>query len=241
MQDIQKKSVIGRVEFDFPFFECLHFFDRRSVSSLGATAQKGDERLTAEEVFSMTKQVFDAGSFMEVDLVSGSIFSKGRDRLALVSLDILKFLPESEALHQAAAEWGRRHGRLLSEQLKKDAGPDDAGMETLSGHLGGTLAAFGMGRLRVEIRGDAMLFRTEMENNDESAQGTWTLLGGFLSGYLSGLTGLPFAVLDLGPISQGRLFWAGNPKTAVAVQSRLDAGSAPFAAVDEAATGGLSC
>ncbi len=186
----------------------------------------------------MSKPVFDAGSFLEVNLESGTISSKGKDRLALVSLDILSFLPSGDAVYGAAQEWGKRHGMLLADELGRE---DDAGVETLSAHLGGTVAALGMGRLRVEFRGDAMLFRVESSFASDSSEGVFTLFGGFLSGYLSALTGLPFQVLNLGGVSGGNLFWAGNPETAAAVRNRLNAGVAPFAAMDEAATRGLPC
>jgi hypothetical protein len=186
----------------------------------------------------MNKPVFDANSFVEIDLSSGSISSQGNDRLALISTDILKMLPPSESLHQAATEWGKRHGIRLGDRLEADN--NDAGVEALSQHLGGTLAALGMGRVRVEIRRDALMFRTSLNMDDPASGGQWAMLAGFLSGYLTGLTGLPFAVLDLGNQAADRLFWAGNPETARVVESRIDDGSDPLAVVDAAMTGGLA-
>lgn len=186
----------------------------------------------------MTKPVFDAGSFLSVNLTDGAIFSRENERLALVSTEILKMLPPSESVFQAAAAWGTKHGIGLGEQLT--TGDADPGVEALAEHLGGTLAALGMGRVQVEIRGDALMFRT-IEDADGSLSGMYTLLQGFLSGYLTALTGNPFTVLDLGPSGSDHLFWALSPDAAEVAQAQIERGDDPLLVIDTAMTRRAAC
>ena len=188
----------------------------------------------------MSKPVFDAGSFVEVNLSEGTISSCEKDRLALISADILKILPPSDALHRAAADWGRCHGAGLDRRLQSDEA--EAGIEALAEHLGGTLATLGLGSIRLEIRRDALLFRTSLGASDEAADGgERTLLAGFLSGYLSALVGRPFEILDLGTEGSERLFWALSPEVAPEARAALDSGIAALVVVDATLTGRPSC
>ena len=187
----------------------------------------------------MSKPVFDAGSFVEVNLSDGTISSREKDRLALISTEILKILPPSDELRQAATQWGRCHGAGLDRQLKSDA--EEAGIEALAEHLGGTLATLGLGCIRLEIRRDALLFRWSLGASDAPLEGERTLLIGFLSGYLSALSGRPFEIVDLGTEGSERLFWALSPETAPKVRAALETGVAPFAVVETTLTGRPEC
>ena len=104
----------------------------------------------------MNKTVFDAESFVAVDLSRGRIASRRDERMSLISEEIIQLLPPGDALHEAAAKWGGRHGTGLETVLASG----DAGIEALAEHLGGTLAALGLGSVRIEIRRDALLFRS---------------------------------------------------------------------------------
>lgn len=187
----------------------------------------------------MTKSVFDAGSFIEVNLKEGTISSRENDRLALIPTEVLEMLPASEPVFQAAAKWGKLHGVRLGDHLSTEG--DAASVEALAEHLGGTLAALGLGRVRLEIRGDALMFRVTDEPLLEKRPGTRTLLQGFLSGYLTALTGRPFTVLDLGQVHEDRLFWALNPGVAEVAQAKIENGEDPMAVVDAALGGRPSC
>lgn len=189
----------------------------------------------------MNKPVFDAGSFVEINLSEGAVVSREDDRLALISTDILKALPPSEPLHRAAAQWGKRHGARLDMHLRNESASDAAGLEALSEHLGGTLAVLGMGRIRLEIRQDALLLRASQGGGESEDTGAWSLLAGFLSGYLSGLSGHPFDVIDLGEDSSERLFFAVNPEAAEAARAALQAGETPMDVVDGLMTRRPSC
>jgi hypothetical protein len=174
---------------------------------------------------SMEKPLFDAASFLEIDLTRGSISSAGKEQLALVPTQVLRALEPGDALDAAASDWGHAHGRRLAEQVDLDA--DNTSLEALASHLGGTLAAFGMGRLSVEIRGSALLFRTGWDGDPALTEGMSALLEGFLAGYLSALGTQPFAAVHLGKDSQGRLFWAGNPDAAKEVRRLVATGADP--------------
>ena len=187
----------------------------------------------------MSKPVFDAESFVEINLSDGTISSREKDRLALISSEILKILPPSDDLRKAAAEWGRCHGAGLDRQLKTDA--EEAGIEALAQHLGGTLATLGLGCIKLEIRRDALLFRSSLGTTDSSTDGQRTLLTGFLAGYLSALTGRLFEIVDLGNDGSERLFWALSPEAAPDARAALESGAAPLAVVDATLTGRPEC
>ena len=175
----------------------------------------------------MEKPLFDATSFVEIDLTQGSISSAGKDQLALVPTKVLRALEPSDALASAASDWGHAHGRRLVARVDLDA--DNTSLEALASHLGGTLAAFGMGRLSVEIRGSALLFRAQGGGEPSLADGMSALLEGFLAGYLSALGTQPFAAVHLGKDNDPgcRLFWAGNPDAAKEVRRMVAAGADP--------------
>ncbi len=187
----------------------------------------------------MNKSVFDAGSFIEVNLTDGTISSREKEKLALISTEVLNMLPASESVFQAAATWGKQHGNCLGRQMSEES--KHLGVDALAEHLSGTLAALGLGRVQLEIRGDALLFRAAENVEPRERAGTRTLLQGFLSGYLTALTGHPFTVLDLGLSDGRRLFWAVNPEAAAAVQAEIEKGTDPMAVVDAAMGGRLAC
>lgn len=173
----------------------------------------------------MEKTVFDAASFVEIDLTQGAISSAAQDRLALVPTQILRALEPGDALDEAALEWGKTHGRLLAEQIDIDT--ETTSLELLASHLGGTLAAFGMGRMSLEIQGAALMFRTAGRDGAPPAKGVCALLEGFLAGYLSALGERLFSVVYLGLDGEDGLFWAGNPALSDEVRRLAGQGMAP--------------
>jgi hypothetical protein len=183
----------------------------------------------------MEKPVFDAASFVEIDLSAGSISSAGSERLALIPTQVLTALEPGSVLDAAALDWGRAHGRLLSERVDFDA--DNTSLEALASHLGGTLAAFGLGRLNLEIRGDALVFRAEDNGDIPVTAGIAALLEGFLSGYLSALGEYPFAAVYLGKHKGCQFFWAGNSEAAADIRSAKKAGKDPLSTIDALVTG----
>ena len=183
----------------------------------------------------MNKSEFDAGSFIEVNLADGTISSRENDRLALISTEVLGMLPASESVFHAAATWGKVHGGRLAQQIV--SGGEEMGVETLAAHLCGTLASLGLGRIRLEIRGDALLFRS----SPEGSPGIRTLLQGFLSGYLTHLIDRPFTVLDMGEAEGERLFWAANPEAAQVAQVEIENGADPLSVLETAMQGRPSC
>ena len=185
----------------------------------------------------MDKTVFDSAAFVSIDMTSGRISTPGRDELALIPNAILALVPIGDALNRAANGWGENHGRVLAERLTVD----DVGVEALSSHLGGTLAALGMGRVLVEIRHHALVFRLTGGPHDDIAETNAAILGGFLTGYLGAVSGHPFAVLDLGLHGRDRLFWAGNPDAVDQARRAIENGDAPLAVIDALTRGDALC
>ncbi len=185
----------------------------------------------------MDKPVFDGAAFVSIDLRTGQVSTRVRDHLALVTTEILSMIPPSDAVREAAKSWGEKHGKTLQEQVDTDL----AGIESLASHLGGTIASFGMGRLRLETRHDALLFRMMGVSSNHFSDGQGVLLSGFLSGYLGAVSSRPFSVLDLGPQGEDRLFWAGNPKAVDEVKQSVARGMQPLDAIETLETGDASC
>jgi hypothetical protein len=177
----------------------------------------------------MDQSAFDAKGFIEFDLSSGTICSAGKERLALIPLEVLAELEPKDALLQAARSWGRVHGERFKDSLSDQSGP--AGMETLADHLGGTAAALGMGRLSVEIVGDALLFRSKSHGTSSVNKGQNALMGGFLAGYLNGFAGHPFDVEPLGADGEDLVFLAGNSSAVNRVRLWREQGMALLAAI----------
>jgi hypothetical protein len=155
----------------------------------------------------MDQSTFDAKGFVEFDLSVGTICSVGKERLALVPIEVLAELEPGEPLNQATRDWGRIHGERLKKALAKEGEP---GVEALADHLGGTAAALGLGLLSVEIVGDALLFRCKSQGNLRSSRGWSALITGFLAGYLAGFSEHSFEVAPLGQDGADLVFLAGN-------------------------------
>ncbi len=186
----------------------------------------------------MSKPVFDAASFIKIDMSSGSISSVNDEQLFLFPSAIAELLPSGEALYKAAAEWGKKHGICLSEIM--NTSENEPGVDMLSQHLGGTLAALGMGRALVEIVGDALMFKIETKDTAPDNHSRSTLLAGFISGYLSAVSGHPFVAMDLGITDDNkRMFWAGNPHAADLINEEAASGCDPAVAVLK--LGGMIC
>lgn len=187
----------------------------------------------------MDKTLFDAGSFVEIDLDTGAISSAAKDQLALIPTSVLQALEPGGALDEAAVDWGRSHGRLLAKKVNLEH--QIGGLESLASHLGGTLAAFGMGRLSIEIRGDALTFRAKQGHDIAMADGVSLLLEGFLSGYLSSIGTYPFSVVYLGRDHGDRIFWAGNAEVAIDVRRLKSGGAKPLDIVEALISGDDGC
>ena len=185
----------------------------------------------------MNKPVFNAASFVDIDLATGEISSPVKERLALVPIRILKALQPGDTLANAAEEWGSQHGRILAEHLEQD--PESIGIEALSSFLSGTTAALGMGRLSIELRQGALMFRAKGVGSDGEglSDGESALLTGFLSGYLSALGQQPFGVLHMGEENGDQLFFAGNPVVVEEVQNLPIQGKERLAAIEKLITG----
>ncbi len=183
----------------------------------------------------MEKPLFDASSFVKIDLTKGAISSSGKDRLVMVPISVLQSLRPSDTLRTAAMDWGKLHGRRLAERVDQTA--ENTSLEALSSHLGGTLAAFGLGRLSIEIHGSALLFKAEGDLNSRITDGVSVLMEGFLAGYLSALGSDTFKVVRLGEASGGWLFWAGNPRVAPKIRQRVSAGRTPMEILNTLVTG----
>ena len=185
----------------------------------------------------MEKPVFNPASFVDIDLATGEISSTVKERLALVPTRILKTLQPGDALTNAAEAWGSQHGRILAEHLEQD--PDLIGIEELSSFLSGTAAALGMGRLSIELRQGALMFRARGvgSEDEELSDGESALLTGFLSGYLSALGQQPFGVLHMGEEHGDHLFFAGNPVVVEEVQNLPVQGQARLAAIEKLIAG----
>ena len=176
----------------------------------------------------MDKTVFDGAAFVSIDLNTGRIASPGRDRLALISKDILALIAPGDALNRAAITWGKSHGETI---VGKNDG-DDVGVDALATHLSGTLAALGLGKVRMEVRGDALLFRVKGGFEAETATVNAVIIGGFIAGYLGAVSNYGFVTLDLGDVGDDRLFWVGNPEAVDSVRQSVENGAAPFEAID---------
>lgn len=179
----------------------------------------------------MEKTVFDAGSFVEFDLASGRISSACREQLALVPMEALAALQPGAALSEAAHRWGARHGEHLVEVLGDSIGQAPFG--ALAEHLGGTLAALGMGRIKVEVVKDALCFRARL---GAAPAGRTALVAGFLTGYLRSIGGRAFEVVHLADDGGEHLFFAGNPKAVERVRHSMERGTGALAAIAELPT-----
>ena len=173
----------------------------------------------------MSDTAFDATGFAGFDLSAGTIRTPQGHGLSLLPLDILASLAPTPALRRTAVEWGRQQ----AESLALNA---DAQMNAFAGDLRGRLALMGLGRMEVEIRGHALLFR--LAAPDAPMTGILrSLVEGFLSGYLQSLKrDAAFEVISIEQSDNETLFFAGNPSACSNLQSWIDGGSAPMAAIE---------
>ncbi|MCP4674060.1 MAG: hypothetical protein GY854_00770 [Deltaproteobacteria bacterium] len=185
----------------------------------------------------MDQPVFDAAAFVAFDLKAGMIFSAGKEPLALVPLDVLETLAPGSQLDEAAHRWGSIHGTRLASTVA-DSG-DSIGIEVLAEHVGGTIAALGMGRVSVEVYGDALMFRAYTEGMQQGTDGRDALLGGFLAGFIGALTTDSFDVLMIEQAAESRLFWAGNPDAVKRVRRWIEDGIEPLAAIGRLSKGSI--
>ncbi|MCP4604894.1 MAG: hypothetical protein GY847_30965 [Proteobacteria bacterium] len=183
----------------------------------------------------MNQPVFDTEAFIEFNLDNGKIYSVGKEQLALVPPDVLAALEPGDRLNEASRCWGKVHGERLAEGLAET--DDSVEVGVLAEHLCGTAATLGMGRLSVEIYGNALMFQEHSEEDQTTSRGCDSLLGGFLSGYLSALVPDSFDVLPLGRIGGKKLFWAGNPDAVNQVRLWIEDGIEPFAAIGRLSEG----
>ena len=149
--------------------------------------------------------------------------------MALVPIEVLATLSPGDQLDKAARAWGRNHGQKLKDELEGVL--DSTGVEPLAEHLGGTVAALGLGNVRVEIQGDALMFRVFSNEDGSENVGCSALLGGFIAGYLAALGENTFDVLQLGSSGEGQLYWVGNSDAVTRVRDWIEEGVEPLAAV----------
>jgi hypothetical protein len=182
----------------------------------------------------MIEPVFDAKGFVEFDLTAGQISSVGNDRLALIPLEVLASLSPSKELDEAARKWGQAHGARLAQGL-----PADAGVQALADNLGGTAAVLGLGRLSIEIRGDALLLKISKKAQVAATKGGTALLMGFLGGYLTAIAGDSFELVAMGDKNDELLFFAGNGEAAGTVRKSIENGGEPIEAIGQLKTRSL--
>lgn len=184
----------------------------------------------------MSHPAFDAAGFVKFDLDKGTIRSAGDDALALVPAEVVSLLEPGDDLDRAARNWGANHGMRLAEVLAVTEAPST--MDLLAEYLGGSLTTAGLGRVEIQIRGDALLLRVEAGSVAAPSAGRRALIAGFIAGYLEVLGPAPFGVVHFDGDQTSDVFWAGNPDAARQVQSWLEQGIDPLAALDRLAQGG---
>lgn len=184
----------------------------------------------------MNDPVFDAAQFVRFNLSTGAIRSANDENLALIPLDVIASVTPSHTLLRAAQKWGALHGATLAEKIKKSSIPMT--IEALANHLGGTVAVFGLGRLTVEIRGDALMFRAQLAEDKFLPAGLRAVLGEFIAGYLSALYPKRFEVLPMGEDRRDQLYWASSGPAVNRVRRWIRDGVDPLAAVERLAEGG---
>jgi hypothetical protein len=175
---------------------------------------------------------FDATGFIQFNLERGSISCVKDQPVALVPLEMLTALTPGSELTRMATEFGRLHGEKLRGTL---AAP--IGVEALVDHLGGTAAALGMGRLGLEIHGDALTFKVQLESEAAHSEGYQLWICGFLAGYLSALTENDFETLSLDIDGSEQWYFAGNPQAVAQIRIWLKQGTEPLQAINRLARG----
>ncbi|MDD5309477.1 MAG: hypothetical protein PHU25_19340 [Deltaproteobacteria bacterium] len=183
----------------------------------------------------MTDSVFDAAGFLTFDLAAGELRSRENERLVVIPAETLDALPVGQALEQTWRRWGRLHGASLAAHLRKVGGRP--GIEVLADHLGGSLAALGLGKISVEIRGDALVFRLTENKSGRASPASRDLLSCFLGGYLEAIGPDRFEVLPLDEQGRGALFFAGCTEAVGKVRGWVEQGAGALEAVERLSKG----
>ncbi|HUT78685.1 MAG TPA: hypothetical protein VM285_13405 [Polyangia bacterium] len=186
----------------------------------------------------MSQTAFDASGFVRFDLASGRIRSAANETLALVPWRLLDLLAPGGQLVAVARDWGRIHGERLAAAARDSQEP--APIEALADALGGVLAVAGLGRVTVETRGDALLFRAVSPGGslEYGSAPTRDLLVGFVAGFLTAIDPAGFDVLPLPGTAGEQLLWAGSPPAVARVRAWMDEGEEPMQAMDRLSRGG---
>jgi hypothetical protein len=189
----------------------------------------------------MSQTSFDAASFVQFDLENGLVSTLEKKPVALVPLEVLSTLEPGEELHEAASSFGRLHGKQLQVNLQ---GADQSpGVQELAEHLAGTAAVLGLGRLSVEIFGDALILRigSTSEDSATSSRGYQALLCGFFSGYLNSLSSREFQVIPLDVVDSDQRYLASNPNAAKKVIRWMSSGTDTITAIGKLSEGNTEC
>jgi len=175
----------------------------------------------------MAHQSFDAAGAVRFDLENGSIgFGESKD-LALFPIELFETLSPTPQMIDSSRDWGAAYGSKLAQIISNRQ--EDAEVELLSEYVRGVLAILGFGRAKMEIRGNALLFRLLSKDKKEISTFMQDLVAGFLGGYLSALReDQPFEVLPL----FHDVYFAGNRSSVEQVKVLLNQGTEPFAALD---------
>lgn len=166
----------------------------------------------------MEEQIFDAVAFARFELNAGEIRSAEDGALLLLPPEVAAEIAPSPTVNKASRDWGHLHGRGLRSAL--EIRNEKASMELLSQHLCGTLAVLGLGRVSIEVHGNALLLRQASSSPVAQSKGLSAILCGFVAGYLEGLTDQPFAATPVGTTFESAFIFVGND-TCVAAVTRL--------------------
>jgi hypothetical protein len=192
------------------------------------------------ESISMDKTNFDAAAAVQFNLNNGMISSSIKEKqLTLLPIEILTAFKPGAELEKVANQYGHLNGEQLLENLPQ--GSATMGMEALADHLGGTTAVLGMGRLSLEIQGDALLLRVRSETDPKivSSQGYQVFVCEFWGGYLSALAKHRFDVLLLEETDGNQRYFAGNPEAVKKVRDWRAKGVEPSVAMEKLARGSM--
>lgn len=178
----------------------------------------------------MTFPAFDATAFLKFQLNTGTIIAKESTQMAMVPIEFLEAITPTQQMADAAEKLGRSQGKLLANQIQKAEGPVD--MAVLADYIGGTLTVFGLGKIKIEILGNALTFQVIHDNPNKMPKAMRTLYKGFLTGYLRAIKPeFSFEIIEINNASKSTRFWAGNPKAAIKLNNLLAEGKQPIEAL----------
>ena len=166
----------------------------------------------------MTQKAFDAAGFIQVDLKAGAILTPGAKNMALVPFDLFDAIAATDALKQAALEWGEARGRVFSQIPEHK----DMGMEVLAQHLQGEIALIGAGSTRFEVIGDALLVHVSCSTGTPDALAK--ILEGYIAGYLSAVAGMAFYSFASKDESRELSVFVGNSAAVNTVKQQVTEG-----------------